>query len=182
MLMSLGSVGLNVPVPLSDLQVVPVVAAPAAVVPAPLDVAVVAVKPPFGNELFGVARILGELKQQFDVVTENSRWGHYRTLILPDTTVLTDGLKQRIESHLKGGGGVIASGWSGLDPARKVFVLPAWGLDRGPDEEQPISPTGVKPSSFSTPLPFYFHPGPEISAGTWWRKGRWSRSWPIPIR
>lgn len=129
------------------------------------DMAVVATKPRFGNEVLGATRLLAELKQQFDVVTEKTRWGRYRTLILPDTTVLTDGLRDRVERHLKDGGSVIASGWSGLDPGRKEFVLQEWGVSRGPDEEQPVSPTGAKPTSFSTPLPCYFRPGPEIAAG-----------------
>lgn len=121
------------------------------------DMALVAMKPRFGNDLYGATRMLGELKQQFDVVTEKSLWGKYRTLILPDNTLLTAGLKQKIENHLKNGGRILSSGWSGLDPERKEFVLPAWGLNRGADEDRQA---GAGPT-----LPFYFKPGPELSAG-----------------
>ncbi len=125
------------------------------------DMAVVATKPRFGNALYGSTRLLGELKQQFDIVTEKSRWGRYRTLILPDYTYLTAGLKQKIENHIKDGGNLIASGWSGLDPDKKGFVLPEWGLDRGSDEENQAAQSG----SIYANVPFYFRTGPEISAG-----------------
>ena len=73
-------------------------------------------------------RMMSELKQQFDVVSANSDWSGYELLILPDFVVLDDAGAAKIKKHLHGGGRVISSAWSGMDPELKGFVLDAWGV------------------------------------------------------
>jgi len=97
------------------------------------EIAVVFVKDHthFGAKKYlrSAARLLGELQQQFDVVTEFADWGKYELLVLPDEITLGDKAAQRIKAHLENGKAVISSGHSGLDPARRRFALEEqWGV------------------------------------------------------
>jgi hypothetical protein len=80
------------------------------------------------HTLRGVSRILCELKQQFDVVSPRRSWEGYRLLVLPDCIPLDDSLAAKVQAHVKTGGRVLSTGWSGLDPLRRGFALDAWGL------------------------------------------------------
>ena len=81
------------------------------------------------KELCGVTRMLSELKMQFDIITEFNDWSKYKLLILPDNVQLSDKSAKRIKNHIDAGKAVISSGWSGLDAAKKNFVLEKeWGV------------------------------------------------------
>ncbi|OGV67113.1 MAG: hypothetical protein A3K18_29900 [Lentisphaerae bacterium RIFOXYA12_64_32] len=130
------------------------------------DVAVVAARPPLGQEVLGAVRLLAELKVQFDVVTAKSQWKDYRLLIIPDTIVLDDTLAAKVREHLANGGAVIASAWAGLDAARKKFVLDDWGVSyHGEDEDVNKRWEAGGPSSFGLPVPGYFSVARQISTG-----------------
>lgn len=88
--------------------------------------------------LKGAARMLCELKQQFDVVSLDRSWDGYRLLILPDLVTLDEQTAAKVQAHLDRGGAVLSSGWSGADPDRRRFVLEAWGL--GLEGEDPADP------------------------------------------
>lgn len=125
------------------------------------EIAVVAPEPGFSyvhgeafarsqNALKGAARILCELKAQFDVVSHRRSWDGYRLLILPDLVLLDEAAAAKVRAHLERGGTVLATGWSGADPEKKGFVLPEWGLRL--EGEEPCDPA-------------YLLVGPEISRG-----------------
>ncbi len=84
--------------------------------------------------LFGAARMLQELKVQFDVVDGFGALDTYRVLVLPDNILLDAPLAARLRRHLAHGGFVISSAWSGLDAAKRVFVLPQYRLTCGGPE------------------------------------------------
>jgi hypothetical protein len=103
------------------------------------DIGVVAPKPGFSYvhgadfsqaqaTIKGAARMLCELKAQFDVLSPNRSWSGYQVLILPDNVVLDDQDAEKVRQHIETGGRVLSSGWSGLDPEKKEFVLPQWGV------------------------------------------------------
>jgi len=76
--------------------------------------------------LKAAVRMLTELKYQIDVVTEAASWDHYSVLVFPDTVTFSEETRKRIERHIAKGGGVIASGDSGLSPDMKEFVIRDW--------------------------------------------------------
>ncbi|MBO4303410.1 MAG: hypothetical protein J6A21_02375 [Lentisphaeria bacterium] len=68
------------------------------------------------NAVTGAARMLTELKQQFDILSDLLPFRReYKLLILPDETRMTPALKERIQNHLEKGGKIISSMYSGLD-------------------------------------------------------------------
>jgi hypothetical protein len=82
--------------------------------------------------------MLCELKLQFDVLSYARAWDGYRLLVLPDRVTLDEGARRKLRAHLDGGGAVLASGWSGLDPDRADFALTDWGLHyEGEDPHDP---------------------------------------------
>lgn len=82
-----------------------------------------------GKELRGVTRMLCELKQQFDVVTEFSDWNKYQVLVIPDDVTFSEETARRVKAHLAAGKTVIASAWSGINAEKKNFALEKeWGV------------------------------------------------------
>jgi len=80
------------------------------------------------GQLIAAVRILSELKQQFDVVTEFSDWSKYKVLVIPDDIIFSEEIASRVKAHIAAGKAVISSGSSGLDQEKKQFVLgQEWG-------------------------------------------------------
>ncbi len=96
----------------------------------------------------GAARLLAETKAQFDILTERSPWEGYRLLVLADEVLLDEASAGKVREHLRRGGAVLSTGWSGLDPQKKGFALKEWGLEF--EGEDPFDPA-------------YILMGPEIS-------------------
>lgn len=80
------------------------------------------------DALKGAARMLCELKAQFDVLSYTMPWSGYRLLILPDYVTLDDVASEKIKAHLAEKGAILSTAWSGLDPNRRRFVSEDWGL------------------------------------------------------
>jgi hypothetical protein len=81
------------------------------------------------GQLRSSVRMLSELKQQFDVVTEFSDWSKYKVLVIPDDIIFTDEIARRVKAHIAAGKAVISSGSSGLDQEKKQFALEKeWGI------------------------------------------------------
>ncbi|MFC2124163.1 hypothetical protein ACFLU5_05070 [Bacteroidota bacterium] len=81
------------------------------------------------KQLSGAVRMLSELKQQFDVVTDFSDWSKYKVLVVPDDITFNEEITQRIKAHLAAGKAVISSGNSGLNPGKTHFALEKqWGI------------------------------------------------------
>lgn len=108
-------------------------------------------KPDDRDTLRGAARVLAELKHQFDVISPRRSWDGYEVLVLPDCIPLDDVLADKVRRHLKKGGRVLSTGWSGLDPSRTRFALgERWGVRyRGEDLREPV----------------YLQVGPELADG-----------------
>jgi hypothetical protein len=74
-------------------------------------------------------RMLEELKQQFDVVTELSDWSKYKVLVIPDDIVFTEETARRVREHIAAGKAIISTGSSGLNKEKTQFVLEKeWGV------------------------------------------------------
>ena len=76
----------------------------------------------------GAARMLSELKVQFDVCDSKCDLSKYRVLVLPDYVTLDGALKEKIAAHIKAGKGVISSGISGLNADETAFALPEYAM------------------------------------------------------
>ena len=98
---------------------------------------------PDTSSVAGAARMLMELKAQFDVCDAQHPLEGYRLLILPDHVTLDADLKAKVARHLATGGALISSGTAGLDPDEKGFALNAIGaVYEGPE---PFDPTFFVP-------------------------------------
>lgn len=71
----------------------------------------------------GVVRILLEGKYLFDVVDTESDLTPYKVLILPDLIRVTTDLKQKLDSFVKNGGKILATGKSGLYADKDEFAF-----------------------------------------------------------
>lgn len=71
----------------------------------------------------GAARMLLEMHAQFDVVDLDRDLSTYKLVILPDEIPLSGTYAEKIKKYLAGGGKVLASGHSGLDPQGTTFIL-----------------------------------------------------------
>lgn len=95
----------------------------------PVDMAVFLINPYGSHNTKSAIRMLCELKMQFDCVDEFNDWSKYKIIVLPDDILFTDTLKTKVETYLKAGGKIIATGESGLDPEKKKFCLEKeWGV------------------------------------------------------
>lgn len=66
----------------------------------------------------GVVRLLLEAKLTFDVLDADADFAGYSLLILPDSIEVSDKLKQRIDTYLNGGGRLLITGGSAIEPER----------------------------------------------------------------
>ncbi len=104
----------------------------------------------FTDSLRGAARMLSELKMQFDVCNAESDLSKYSVIVLPDHVTLEGELKEKIRAHIARGGAIISSGTSGLDADEKEFALPEYAM------------------TFEGKYPFkesYYKTSPEVSEG-----------------
>ncbi|NLF01423.1 MAG: hypothetical protein GX601_10655 [Anaerolineales bacterium] len=88
--------------------------------------------------LRGAARMLTELKLQFDVCDGQDDLTQYSLIILPDHVQLGEALKRQLTEHLARGGAIISSASAGLDPATGQFALPGHpAVSEGPEPHVP---------------------------------------------
>ncbi len=98
----------------------------------------------------GAARMLMELKCQFDVVDGTGDISKYRIVVLPDSVTVDASLKKKLQAHLKKGGFIISSAFAGLDAEKKRFAL----------EDYKISFEGTEEHNYS-----FFKAEKEVSEG-----------------
>jgi hypothetical protein len=72
----------------------------------------------------GAGQVLLEGGIQFDVVDQQADLGQYPALILPDSAVLDDAWRSKLNEYLQFGGKLVLSGSAALDPQTGRFVLP----------------------------------------------------------
>ena len=102
----------------------------------------------------GVARMLGELKYNFDIVNVDGDFSRFDVLILPDDLRIKDETAEKLRAHLAKGGKILSSGYAGLKKDEDV-----WALD------YPFTYEGADPSNASY---FTFRKLPEGSADIRW--------------
>lgn len=76
----------------------------------------------------GTARMLSELKIQFDILTEIPENKNYKLIVLPDNVFLDENSEKRLKNFLDNGGKVISSGYSGINKEKNNFALEEFGL------------------------------------------------------
>lgn len=100
-----------------------------------------AMYPGFGFDYAGVAgaaRMLAELKYQFDVSDGQGDISGYKAIILPDHVLLDGPLTKKLESHLSKGGVVVSSAFAGLDREKKGFALKEYKISfEGEEKNHP---------------------------------------------
>jgi hypothetical protein len=97
----------------------------------------------YGKEhgsLYGIAQMLKEGGQQFDIIDSGSDFTQYKVIILPDRIPVNSELNDKIENYLAGGGSLIASFESGMNTEGNEIVLKSLGVKlKGTG---PIAPDG----------------------------------------
>jgi hypothetical protein len=102
----------------------------AVVLPAGSDLGANNPRFPKGQQLlYAAARMLGELKYTFDIVEERGDFSAYKVIVLPDEIAITPLLQEKLERHLAAGGGIVSTGFSGLDEGRTKFAIDAWNME-----------------------------------------------------
>mgnify|MGYP003609166143 CR=1 FL=1 len=97
--------------------------------------------------------MLCELKQQFDILPEDASPDPKKLVFLCDDVQLSGKRLEIVESHLKAGGFIISSAWSGLDAGRKKFALPEfWRLSYKGDSPHDPAFFNVK-AAFASDIP-----------------------------
>jgi len=86
--------------------------------------AVTGIKDEPGNQAeMGVASVLGEGHHLYAMLDAAMDFAPYKALILPDCVPVGAALRAKLEAYLAGGGKLLLSGTSGLDPAGQAFQV-----------------------------------------------------------
>jgi hypothetical protein len=88
--------------------------------------------------LRGVTRLLEELGHQFDIVDSAIDLSGFSVAILPDHIPVSPALRDSLEAYVAGGGRLLASFASGLDPQLRDFAVAALGVRRADDGPLPV--------------------------------------------
>ena len=92
----------------------------------------------------GACTMLDELGYQFDIVDNEADLSDYRVLILPDNIRFDAALADKVETYVKNGGKVLATGHSGLNKCGDRFELSCLGTKYV--GEAPYSPDFIMPT------------------------------------
>lgn len=77
----------------------------------------------------GVYRMLEEAHYQFDILDVEMDFTQYRLLILPDTVLLEETLKTKLDAYVSQGGKLLLSYQSGMDRGKQGFALENIGVE-----------------------------------------------------
>jgi len=84
----------------------------------------------------GAARMLMELKCQFDVIDGEKGFSKkYKIIFIPEGILIDTGLKKKLKEHIKKGGYIISAGSGGLDTGKEKFALEEYRLSYLGEEE-----------------------------------------------
>jgi len=73
--------------------------------------------------LRGVARLLAELKYNFDIINDEMDFSPYKLIIMADEFTMNESTKLKLEKFIENGGSILSSGTAGLNKKEKKFVL-----------------------------------------------------------
>ncbi|MGC9316816.1 MAG: alpha-amylase family protein [Armatimonadota bacterium] len=99
---------------------------------------------------FGATKMLQELRHQFDVIDSQTDLSGYRLIVLADEIPVGERLAAKLGEFVAGGGAVLASHRSGLDPAGERFALEELGVRYL--GEAPYSPDFIVPGKLGEGL------------------------------
>ncbi|NUP99416.1 MAG: beta-galactosidase trimerization domain-containing protein [Armatimonadetes bacterium] len=91
----------------------------------------------------GAYRMLVEARHQFEFVDAEHDWSNYAVVILPDKVTCDEALAAKINAYVAGGGALLCSGESGLDPSLERFVID--GMPAVAAGELPYHPDFLRP-------------------------------------
>jgi hypothetical protein len=77
--------------------------------------------------LMGITRMLEESAHQFDILDSASDLSRYKVIVLPDQIPVNADLAQKLQAYLDGGGALIASFASGMNPEASEFACQGLG-------------------------------------------------------
>ena len=121
--------------------------------------------------LRGAYRTLEESHHQFNVIDDQSDFGPYRVLVLPDEIVVDEPLKARLFRFVADGGSLLVSHQSGLDASTHQYTIPGIGVEfegDSPFEVEYVSPGELLSEGLSRTLYALYDRGVRVraSAGT----------------
>ena len=112
----------------------------------------------------GVVRMLLEGKYLFNVVDLAEDFAQYKVVILPDDVPVNESLRVKLKAFVAGGGKILATGSSGLDPEGTNFALDLGAKYEGPS---PFTLDYFRPAFSVDPLVgaayVMYSPGPQIA-------------------
>jgi len=117
------------------------------------------------SSIAGASRMLMELKYQFDVSDGKGDISGYDVVILPDHVYINPVLKKKLQAHLKKGGIIISSAFSGLDKEKKRFTLSEYRISfEGEEVNNPsfFSAAGEISGGLPDMLTAVYEPGVSI--------------------
>lgn len=119
----------------------------------------------------GIARMLLELGQQFDIIDTERDLTSYKVLILPDEVSLQDSLLEKVQAFIAQGGKLVLSGHSGFNADHSAFAL---DLGLKVVERSPWNPDYLVPTDLAPTAPvrgaFVVHHGAwNVEAGEGWQ-------------
>jgi hypothetical protein len=79
--------------------------------------------------IYGAARMLSELKYNYDVVCCEKDFSKYPLIIIPDDIRFDESLAKRVSEYIKSGGKVISTGTSALACDELSFASPEWTFE-----------------------------------------------------
>lgn len=104
------------------------------------------------DSIKGAARILSELKCQFDVTDGQEDLSKYKIIVLADSTRVTTSLKPKLDEHLRRGGAIISSATAGMNEEGTAFALGDGGLVyEGPEPFNPVFLEALPPVAEGMP-------------------------------
>ena len=77
----------------------------------------------FNPTYYGLARMLGELKYNFDFVDEDMDFSRFPVMILPELVTMSDKLAEKLSDYLAKGGKVLFAGAGALNESKTGFAL-----------------------------------------------------------
>jgi hypothetical protein len=88
------------------------------------------------KSIAGAARMLMELKYQFDIIDNETKISSkYKIIFIPEDVLINKSLKKKLKEYLSQGGSIISAGSGGLDENREKFALEEYKLSYLGEEE-----------------------------------------------
>lgn len=119
------------------------------------------------SSIKGASRMLMELKCQFDILDSADSISGYNVVVLPDHVTVDPNMKKKLKAHLKRGGIIISSAFSGLDAEKQQFALEEYEIYfQGEEKNNPSFLKAGRKISEGLPdmLMTIYQPGAQIKA------------------